>query len=450
MNALRLREMTCLTHGCRYRFDTIGPVCECRAGHQHPYADVARAAQQPPAHERAEPAPATAPATTPASPTGARLVHLSDVEAKPVRWLWRGRIPLGKLTVLDGDPGLGKTTMLLDVAARVTTGTAMPDGSTSDLAGRAGVVILSAEDGLDDTIRPRLDAAGADVRRAVALVAVRSDDDAAERLPTLGDVEAIRAAIVSVDARLVIIDPFLAYLPSRVESKSDEKIRSVLSPLARLAEETGVSVLLVRHLNKQQSSNALYRGSGTIAIIGAARAGMLVAQDPDDQARRIVAVTKANLAAPVPALAYRLVASDNGAVRVSWDGESEYTADRLLAEHQSHDERSATADAVDWLRELLRTGPRLARDVENDARRSDISPKVLRMAREKLAVVKRRHGFGPGSRVVWELPDRAHRCPILGIDAQAQTVGIYAEYGAGMDAEADGAESEYAIPAWAL
>jgi hypothetical protein len=386
-----------------------------------------------------------------ASLSGARLTYLSDVTAKPVRWLWPGRFPRGKITIVDGDPGLGKSTMLLDIGARVTTSSPMPDGFKAEGSTRAGVVVLSAEDGLDDTIRPRLDAAGADCRRVVALTAVQEDPDQPERLPTLADVEAIRSAIIAVAAQLVIVDPFMAYLPGRVDSSKDQEVRSVLARLARLAEETGVALVLIRHLNKAQSSNVLYRGGGSIGIIGAARSGLLVAKDPDDPTggRRILALTKTNLSAPVPALAYRLLQTDSGAVRVAWEGESEYTAERLLAEPQSHDERSATADAVEWLRDLLANGARPAHDIQVDAKRSDISAKVLRTAREKLAIKPRREGFGPGSRVMWALPDDGHRCPIDAIDAHTQGVGKYDEYGASMEGTDEAAGNVDVIPLWA-
>jgi hypothetical protein len=423
-----LHELPCPTPGCGAQFREVGPVMVCNAGHRWRVDDVTLAASR--AIQERTPAPirrdrrdgmvqqtrhndqaeTTAPATDgTATLTGARLVYLADVTPTPVHWLWPGRIPLGKVTIVDGDPGLGKSTLLLDVGARLTTGSPMPDGVASDVEGTPGMVILSAEDGLDDTIRPRLDAAGADSRRVVALTGVQDNPGqpgSPERLPTLADVEAIRSAIVAVTAKLVVIDPFMAYLPGRVDSAKDQDVRSVLARLAHLADETGAALVLIRHLNKYQSTNVLYRGGGSIGIIGAARSGLLVAKDPDDPSggRRVVAQTKTNLSGERPAMAYRLIPNSEGSVTVAWEGATEHTAERLLADPQSHEDRTATADAIEWLRDTLSHGPRPSRDVEADASRSDISPKVLRRAREKLGINPRREGFGPGSRVIWGLP----------------------------------------------
>src|SRR5262249_8218950 len=218
------------------------------------------------------------------------ITRLSDVTPQPVRWLWRGRIRIGKLTVLDGDSGLGKSLLSTDLAARISKARLMPDNTANDLRDPAGVVILSAEDDPSDTICPRLKATGADLSRIVLLAGLRDSDSV--RLPTLADLEAIRHAITLVNAKLVIIDPLMAYLPGRVDSHRDQDIRSSLAPLAALAAETGVAVLVIRHLNKTEGKNALYRGGGSIGIIGAARSGLLVAQDPEDEERRILAVTK--------------------------------------------------------------------------------------------------------------------------------------------------------------
>jgi hypothetical protein len=227
-----------------------------------------------------------------------RTVPLALVEETALRWLWPGRIPLGTITLLDGDPGLGKSLLALDLVARVTRGAAMPDGGDT-LAGAVegvvdgGAVLLSAEDDLAATVRPRLDAAGADLQRVLAVQTVLTYDTAmgqeVERgfaLP--GDVPLLVAAIGEVDAKLVVIDPLMAYLDGRVNSWRDQDVRAALAPLARLAERTGVAVVILRHLTKGGSTNALYRGGGSIGIIGAARSGLLVARAPNPA---LVAVT---------------------------------------------------------------------------------------------------------------------------------------------------------------
>jgi hypothetical protein len=339
-------------------------------------------------------------------PSG-RTVRLSEVVPRPVKWIWPGRIPRGKVTVVDGDPGLGKSTMTLDVAARLTTGSPMPDGSRSDVDGPAAVVLLSAEDGLDDTIRPRLDAAGADASLVVALVGVSDGDpENPERLPTLDDIVAIETAVRDNRAVLVIIDPLMAYMPGRADSSRDQDVRSVLARLARLAEDTDAAIVVVRHLNKSQQANALYRGGGSIGIIGAARSGLLVARDPDDEtgSLRIVAMTKSNLAELAPALAYRLMQHHNGSIRVEWEGKTDHTADGLLAQPVSAEEKTATDEAVDWLRVVLTYKKQPAKEVQQAARDDGISDKCLRSARARLGVKIEREGFGEGSRSMWSLP----------------------------------------------
>lgn len=222
------------------------------------------------------------------------LTKLSDVTPQPVRWLWRGYIPLGKVTIIDGDPGLGKSLISLDIAACISKQRPLPDGTLADLDEPTGTVILSVEDDLADTLRPRLDVADADVERIVHLTAIHEENG--ERIPTLADLDAIRTAIKTVKAKLVIIDPLMAYLPGDANSHKDQDIRRNLAPLAKLAAETGVAVMVVRHLNKSEGKNPLYRGGGSIGIIGAARSGLIVAKDSEDENRRILAVSKSNLA----------------------------------------------------------------------------------------------------------------------------------------------------------
>lgn len=331
---------------------------------------------------------------------GMLLVLLSDVVPERVRWLWQGRIPLGKLSVIEGDPGLGKSTVTLDIAARVTRGALMPDDSPSDVQGAGGVVLLSAEDGLSDTIRPRLDAAGADPARVAALLSVR-DPGYPDRPPTIADVETIGDAIDHVSARLVVIDPLMAYLPSAINGNNDQDVRSVLMALAALAEDRDVAIVLVRHLNKREGGNHVYRGGGSIGIIGAARAGLLVAPDPATPDRRILAVGKGNLAARPPALAYTLEEA-GPSVRIRWEGDSPLTAEELL-DDGGRQGGSQTDGAFVWLLKRLGDGERPARDVEDEARAQGFTAKALRRARERLGVVARKDGVA--KRWLWSLPD---------------------------------------------
>lgn len=328
------------------------------------------------------------------------VIRLSEVTPSPIFWLWPGRIPLGKLTVLDGDPGLGKSLLSLDIAARVTTARAMPDGSRSDFPTPAGVLILSAEDDLSDTIRPRLEAAGADLLHVATLGLVRTSQG--ERFPILTDLDDIRLALRRIDARLMIIDPLMAYLPSTVNSHRDQDVRSVLAPLAALVAELGVALLVIRHLNKMVLSNALYRGGGSIGIVAAARSGLLVARDPDDSDgnRHILVATKANLAKLPPALAYRIETPPDGSPFISWNGATHHTAATLLAQPGDTDTRSASDEAVAFLAEMLANGPVPANEVRQDSGQAGIASRTLDRAKRKLGV-KARKVPKPGGNQQW-------------------------------------------------
>jgi hypothetical protein len=241
---------------------------------------------------------------------------LSEVQPVRVEWLWPRRIPKGKVSVLDGDPDNGKSVLTTDLAARVTAGLDLPDGTPTEAA---GAVIVSAEDGASDTIRPRFDAAGGDPNRALLL-----GDDEPFAIPD--DIPRLERAVKRVGAALVVVDPIMAFLSGNVNSNRDQDVRRALTPLKQMAERTGAAVVLVRHLNKTPGGNPLYRGGGSIGIIGAARSGMVVGKHPDDQETRVLAGQKNNLSLPPVSLAYGIETAENGAARIVYKGASEATA----------------------------------------------------------------------------------------------------------------------------
>jgi len=327
---------------------------------------------------------------------------LSDVPPEAVSWLWPGRIPFGKLTMLDGDPGLGKSLVTLDLAARVSTGRPMPEEATGSEP--ASVVILTAEDGLGDTVRPRLDALGADTTKIHAVTGVLTDADAESGVTFPMDLEGLRLEATKIGAKLIIIDPFVAFIGEGVNTRIDHDVRRLLAPLARLAAATGAAVVVVRHLNKSGMGSALYRGGGSIAFIGAARAGLLIARDPDDEHRRVLAITKMNLAPEPPSLAFTI---ENGAgglgvpPRIAWLGETVHRANDLVRIEDDHQE---AGDLKSFLRDLLADGPRLFIDVRKSARAAgfEVSDRSLRRARQALGIQPVRQGFGTA--VTWTLP----------------------------------------------
>jgi hypothetical protein len=274
-------------------------------------------------------------AATPRPPASAKTVPLHTVTAREVLWLWLNWLPLGKLAVLDGDPGLGKSTLLLDLAARVSRDGIMPDGSQG---ATGAVVILSSEDAVEDTIKPRLEAAGAELTKIEFLDEVIDQDGA--RPPVLPlDIPLIEAVILRLKAKLLIIDPLMAYLGA-VDAIKDQDIRRALHRLKKLAEKQQCTIVYLRHLNKGTGTKAIYRGGGSIGIIGAARAGMLVAQDPDSSFHRILACTKSNLAAKPPSLRYVLDPTDSsGVCRIGW-------WKRAAARRARHRERAPPAGSL--------------------------------------------------------------------------------------------------------
>jgi hypothetical protein len=340
--------------------------------------------------------------TTP--PEAAVVVKVSSVRTARVSWLWHHRMPLGKVTVVDGDPGLGKSTMMLDIAARESTGRPMPgDDHHRDVGG--DVLVLSAEDGIEDTIRPRLEAAGADLDRIEVLTACR-DAQGRPRPPIIpDDISTIREVLRRSRARLVVIDPLMAYLSGRVDSHRDQDVRGALHQLAEAAEESKAAVVIIRHLNKAAGGHALYRGGGSIGIIGAARAGLLVAPDPKDETLRVLAMTKSNLGPIPPSLSYRLVQAGDVS-QVEWLGISESSArDLLMIESSSSDSSGARSDAEGFLLELLAEGPVAAKSAISQAREAGIAPRTLQRARAGLGVRTTKTGgrFGGENAWYWEL-----------------------------------------------
>ena len=330
---------------------------------------------------------------------------LSGVEPEEVSWLWPSWLALGKLALVDGDPGLGKSAMTLDLAARVSSGRGFPDGAKCE---PAGVVLLSAEDGLADTIRPRLDVAGADTSKILALATVHDENGHDRLLSIPEDLALIEKGIRRVGARLVVVDPLMAFLSGDTNSHRDQDVRRALAPLAGLAERTGAAVLVIRHLNKAAANNPLYRGGGSIGIIGAARMAFVVGKDPQDENRRVLASTKNNLAMPPASLMFGLEEAENRSVRVSWLGSSGVSAKDLLATPQDHEHTDARSEAVEFLNEVLADGALPAKQVIEEADDAGIAEKTLRRAKKLLDVIVYREnttGEKRGSgRWLWKLP----------------------------------------------
>lgn len=329
------------------------------------------------------------------------LRFADTVQPEAIEWLWPGYLPQGKVVVLDGDPGLGKSTLLCDIAARLSTGRELPNGKQH---APMGVLLLMAEDGIADVTVPRLAVAGADLAR----IAFRENyvgETGLEEPPEFpADLVRLQDDITASDARLVVIDPIMSYLGEEINANSDQQVRRALMPLKDLAEETKATIVLVRHLNKMSGGNALYRGGGSIGFVGVARVALIMAKHPEDESRRILAVNKTNLGAMPPSLSFSVVDSGLGAGMVRWEGSSAHTAESILTREVDDDRRSAVDEALGFLQQLLADGPVLSTTVGDAAKGHGIGTDALNKAKRKLGVVsdKAREQHG---KWVWMLPD---------------------------------------------
>lgn len=258
---------------------------------------------------------------------------LSDVTPKSIQWLWYGRLPLGKLVMLDGDPGLGKTTAMFDIAARLTKGISMPYETGPAVNG--GVVLICLEDGLEDTIQPRLARAGADLTKIVSIGYIpdfTQDGVEYDRPFNLSqDLPLLEAAIERVKAKFVIIDPIMAILGGK-DTYKDNEVRSALAPLKALVEKTGVCAVMIRHITKSGGDKLIYQGGGSIAFIGLARVGLMVLKNPDNEEQVVFANPKNNLNGLAPKLLYRII-SDEADHRpyIQWEGVTTISDDELTS-----------------------------------------------------------------------------------------------------------------------
>jgi RecA-family ATPase len=326
-----------------------------------------------------------------------RVQTLADFAVKPVRWLWYGRLARGKVTLLDGDPGDNKSTFSLDIAARLTTGRPLPtfDGGERSGLPPSSVAIMTAEDDPGDTVRPRFEAAGGDVTRAAWVPTYTSATDATgnpvETPVTIpDDLDVVRHVMNATGALLLIVDPLSAYI-GKVDAHRDNEVRASIRPLADLAAELGFAVLAVRHFTKSGSGRALHRGGGSVAFIGAARVGLTVVRDPDDDAARLLSVSKCNLAPEQPTLRYRIDTDpDQDQPIVEWTGTDERNADDLV---NVDDDRP---EAEQFIEAMLENGPVPAEEMLEEAKKAGIPRSTLMNAKKRLGVESKKGGFGGG------------------------------------------------------
>ena len=321
----------------------------------------------------------------------------SNVQSRKTDWLWSGRIPFGAITIIESNPGSGKSTLTLDIAARVTRGREMPDGSPG--LPPANVVVIASEDDLSGTILPRLDAAGADRSRVIVL---DSSLPASADFQIPRDLHQLDQFFRDQSAKLLIFDQVSAYLDTA--SNSDVRVRRSLSPLAQFAAQHACAVVAIRHFRKSESGQAIHRGTGSIAFAAAARSVLAVVPDPgsDDEHRQILVSTKSNLGPLAPSLAYRTVTRDE-VVGIEWLGTSNCCAGDLHNEMRMH--RSQRSHAMFAIYSFLKDGPVRSTNVEKAAREAGVAKRTFDRAAHDLRLVRRKYGSGVGSFWTMELPD---------------------------------------------
>ena len=311
------------------------------------------------------------------------LIRMSDIQPEQVQWLWYPYIPLGKLTVIQGDPGEGKTTFVLAVIAALTKGEALPEREPLD---PVNILYQTAEDGLADTIRPRLDALSADCSRVLVI-------DESKRELSLSD-ERIRQAMEKTGAKLLVLDPLQAYLGAEVDMHRANEVRPILKRLGSVAEQMGCAVVLIRHLNKMQGQKSGHRGIGSVDFQAAARSVLLVGRTREDPQLRIVVPDKSSLAPEGESIAFALDPEQG----LQWKGYCAYNAEELLG-GSTKQVQTKTMQAEETLRNLL-DKPAPAEEILRRITAAGISERTLMTAKKNLGVLSEKRG----GQWFWRLP----------------------------------------------
>lgn len=328
------------------------------------------------------------------------ITKLSSVTPTEIGWLWPNRLPLGKLSLIIGDPGLGKSYLSLDLASRVSQGWAFPDeGKHGVVRKPGGVILLGSEDDLADTIKPRLNAAGADCERIVALQGIRIECDGQSEQASfslVNDLPAMEQAMEELGScGLIVIDPIEAYL-GRTDSHKSAEVRSALMPLAELAAKHGVAVVGICHLNKASGKSAIYRTTGSLAFVAAARSTWAVVKDKSDNRKRLFLPVKCNLSEDIEGLSFRIADGT-----VAWDAEPvKTTADRAMDDSP---DASAEEEAAAWLRATLMEGDEYVKQLMRGANEAGHSWSTVKRAKHRMKVTTYKEGWGSAGSWKWSL-----------------------------------------------
>ena len=317
--------------------------------------------------------------------TELKLISMRDIQTEDVQWLWYPYLPRGKLTIVQGDPGEGKTTFVLAVISALTRGEPLPECEQAPEP--VNVIYQTAEDGLADTIKPRLEAAGADCARVLVI-------DESKRELNLSD-ERLEQALRKTGAQLMVLDPIQAYLGDGVDMHRANEVRPILKRTAAMAERTGCAVILIGHMNKAQGLKSGYRGLGSIDFRAAARSVLVVGRLRDDPAVRIVAQDKNSLAPEGKSIAFQL----DGERGFKWTGTCDLSVDDVLS--GSGKLQTKTLQMEEELERMLREAA-TAEAVLNRAKELGVSERTLMTAKKNLGIVSEKRG----SQWYWMLPEQ--------------------------------------------
>ena len=303
-----------------------------------------------------------------------KMIRMSEVQSQEIEWLWYPFIPYGKLTIIQGDPGDGKTTMVLNLAAKLSKGEALDENMK--VTEPVNVIYQTAEDGLADTVKPRLELAGADCERIIVI-------DESDKSLSMVD-ERLEQAIVRTGARLLILDPIQAYLGGGMDMNRANEARDMTKKLGALAEKTKCAIILIGHMNKASGNKAAYRGMGSIDFFAVARSVLLVGRVEGESNTRAVVQIKNNLAAFGHQKAFAL--SEDG---FKWLGDYEITVDEVLGGITP--KANKMEQAKQMLRELAETQSAvLSNEIFDRANELGISKRTLENAKKELGVQTRK------------------------------------------------------------